>query len=90
MSEGKEFVFRVICLSVPAGVQVFVLSLVLGLTLQYNANSLFDPVTFRNPGQAYDLVSYALFFGFAIYFWYVIYKSLAKISAIEASRSPQG
>lgn len=90
VSGGKEFVFRAICLSVPAGVQVFVLSLVLGLTLQFNANSLFDPATFGNPARAYDLVSYALFIGFAIYFWYVIYQSFAKMAAIEATRSSSG
>lgn len=82
---GKEFVFRVICLSLPAGVQVFVLSLVFGLALQFNAESLFDPVSFRDPGRAYDLVSYAGFIGLAIYFWYVIYKNLAKISEAEAA-----
>lgn len=85
VSGGKQFVFRALCLSVPAGVQVFALSLALGLVLQFNAASLFDPVTFSDPARAYDLVSYASFTGLSIYFWYVIYRGLAIAAKAEAT-----
>ena len=85
VSGGKNFVFRALCLSVPAGAQVFVLSAAFGLVLQFNAHSLFDPVTFSNPEQAYDLVSYAGFVSFAVYFWYILYKGLAIAARSETS-----
>jgi hypothetical protein len=82
--EGNNFVLRAICLSVPAGIRVFVLSVVFGLLLQVNAESLFDYRTFRNPERAYDLVSYASFIGFSVYFWYLLYQGMAAISKAKS------
>ena len=81
-NNGREFVLRVICLSVPSGLQVFVLSLVFGFVLDQNATHLFDPQTFRDPGYAYELVSYAGFVGFTLYFWLLIYRGMLAISRI--------
>lgn len=83
--KGDQFLLKMICLSVPAGVRVFVLSVALGLLLQFNAQTLFDYQTFRSPERAYDLVSYALFVGFAVYFWYLLWQSIAKIAKAETS-----
>ena len=87
VSGGKQFVFRALCLSVPAGIQVFVMSLAFGLVLHFNAEALFDPYTFRDPARAYDLVSYVGFFAFSIYFWYALFKGLAVADA-EAAHVP--
>jgi hypothetical protein len=84
-NRGDEFLLRIICLSVPAGVRVLVLSLVFGLLLQFNAEALFDYQTFSNPARAYDLVSYAGFIGFAVYFWYLLRQGLAAIAKTNGS-----
>lgn len=84
---GRDFALRIVCLSVPCGVRVFALSLVLGLALHFNAATLFDHVTFRDPGRAFDLVSYAGFFGFSVYFWYLLHQGMAAISRLQ---QPEG
>ena len=79
-NKGDQFVLRAVCLSVPAGIRVFVLSLTFGLLLQYNAEHLFDYQSFRDPERAYNLVSYMGFIGFSAYFWYLLYQGLAAIA----------
>ena len=88
VSGGSDFVFRAICLSVPAGLRVLVLSVVFGLVLQLKAESLFDYQTFRDPAKAYDLVSYAGFIGFSVYFWYLLYCGLSWAHKASASNGP--
>jgi hypothetical protein len=83
-NNGTAFVFRAVCLSVPAGVRVTVLSITFGLLLHFNAESLFDYQSFRSPERAYDLVSYAGFVGFAVYFWYLLQQGMAAISKAQA------
>ena len=85
---GREFVFRAICLSVPAGVQVFVLSLAFGLMLDLLAVSLFDRTIFRDPARAYSIFSYAAFIGFSIYFWRLLYTGMAIAARTEANHAP--
>jgi hypothetical protein len=86
---GRSFVLRAVCLSVPAGVRVFVLSFAFGTLLQHNAATLFDYQTFRNPALAYELVSYAGFIGFSIYFWYLLYSGMAYIARLENHSAAQ-
>jgi len=85
-----RFLLRIVCLSVPAGVRVFVLSLAFGLLLQFNAQRLFDYQTFRSPERAYDLVSYAGFLGFAIYFWWLLRVRLGQIARAAAGSTSPG
>ena len=80
--------FRAICLSVPAGVQVFVLSLAFGLMLDLLAVSLFDRTIFRDPARAYSIFSYAAFIGFSIYFWRLLYTGMAIAARTEANHAP--
>ncbi len=84
-NNGREFVLRAICLSVPAGVRVFLLSLVVGLTLSFNAAHIFDYLTFRDPNRAYQLFSYAAFVGFSIYYWVLLYRGMAAVRILQES-----
>ena len=88
VSGGSDFVFRAICLSVPAGLRALVLSIVFGLVLQLKAESLFDYQTFRDPAKAYDLVSYAGFVGFSVYFWLLLYRGLSLARKASSNNAP--
>ncbi len=81
---GRQFVLKAVCLSVPAGVQVFVLSTAFGHLLYANAHHLFDYQTFRRPETAYEMVNYTAFVGFSIYFWYLIYRGMGIAALAEA------
>lgn len=82
--QGNDFVLKVLCLSVPAGIRVFILSLAFGLLLNFYADSLFDHHTFRNPDLAYDFVSYVSFIGFTLYYWRLLYQGIATISKAKS------
>ena len=83
---GTNFVLRAICLSVPAGIRVFVFSLFFGQLLYNTAEQIFDPTSFANPVWAYEVASYAGFIGFSIYFWYLLYQGLSLVSKYPAQR----
>ena len=63
-NKGDAFVFRAICLSVPAGVRVSFLSITFGLLLYFNAESLFDPRP-QKPERAYAWLAMRII-GFAV------------------------
>ena len=87
-NNGRDFALRAICLSVPAGIRVFVIGLIFGLFMRFNAESIFDYQTFSNPGRAYDIVSYAFFIGINIYFWVVLHQGMSQITTSQSSSEP--
>jgi hypothetical protein len=83
---GNNFIMRVICLSVPAGIRVAFFSLVFGELLVINAQSIFSPSSFANPWQAFTIVSYAGFIGFSIMYWWLIYDGFRQIHNNQKSK----
>ena len=71
-NEGVAFVERAVCLSVPAGVRVNLLSIFFGLILYFSGQSIFDYASFSDPLRAYTIVSYTGFVAFSIYFWWLL------------------
>ncbi len=80
---GRQFLPRAVCLAVPAGIQVFVLTIALDHLLYANAHHLFDQQAFSRPQTAYAMVSYATFFGFNLYFWFLIYRGMTIAALVE-------
>ena len=77
--EGREFVKRAICLSVPAGVRVSVFSVSFGLVMYLSYGRIFTSVSFGDPARAYTLISYAGFVGFNIYFWWLLVQGFREV-----------
>lgn len=82
-NKGREFVKRAICLSVPAGVRVNVISVAFGLVMYFSYGQIFTLVSFGDPVRAYTLVSYAGFVGFNIYFWWLLVKGFQQVKQHE-------
>ena len=82
-SDGRAFVQRAVCLSVPAGVRVNVLSLIFGLSLYFTADQIFSVTSFADPVRAYTIVSYAGFVGFNIYFWWLLIRGFDNVKHYE-------
>jgi hypothetical protein len=87
-NNGRDFVLRAICFSVPAGLRVFALGLAFGLLLRHYTLALFDHQTFSDPARAFELVSYAWFVGFTIYFWVLIHRGMQEASRFERAAGP--
>ncbi|MDH5613313.1 MAG: hypothetical protein OEY66_12755 [Gammaproteobacteria bacterium] len=71
-NEGKAFVLRAVCLSVPIGIRVTILSILFGLGMYFMSANLFTRTTFADPQRAYSIISYVGFVGFNIYFWWLL------------------
>ncbi|MFI0376533.1 MAG: hypothetical protein ACH253_10220 [Candidatus Thiodiazotropha sp.] len=78
-NEGRDFVKRAVCLSVPAGVRVNVVSVLFGLGLYLSAGQIFTSISFGDPSRAYMLISYAGFVGFNIYFWWLLVNGFQRV-----------
>ena len=82
-NQGNLFVFRAICLSVPAGIRVALFSVLFGFILFLFGEKIFSPTSFANPQNAYLIISYVGFVGFNIYFWWLLVTSFKKILVYE-------
>ncbi len=85
--EGRDFVKRAICLSVPIGMRVNVLSVIFGLALYITSGHIFTATSFGDPIRAYTLVSYAGFVGFNIYFWWLLVNGFKQVQQHEKKTS---
>jgi len=83
---GKSFVFRIVCFSVPSGIRVTVLSIAFGLLVHLNADLLLEPWFPFNPAVSYDLISYAGFIGFNVYFWYLLHRGFVQLVQLDQDR----
>lgn len=83
--EGKLFVLKVICLSVPAGVRFSLFSILAGLVLYFSAENLFSYPTFSDPVRAYTIISYVNFVGFSIYYWWLLVSGVKETRNYELS-----
>jgi hypothetical protein len=82
-NEGRNFVKRAICLSVPVGIRVNVLVILLGLFLNLTATHIFTRTLFIDPLRAATLVFYAVFVGFNIYYWWLLVQGFKQIQKYE-------
>lgn len=80
---GREFVKRAVCLSVPAGVRVNVISVAFSLAMYFLYGKIFTPVSFGDPVRAYTLISYAGFVGFNVYFWWLLVHGFRQVKQYE-------
>ena len=55
-----------------------VFSIALSSAIYYFYEAIFAGAVFADPGRAYNIVSYAWFVGFNIYYWYLIYIGLSR------------
>lgn len=84
-NEGRDFVKRAICLSVPVGVRVTVFSIFFTFCLYLTASHVYSFASFRDPQRVYTIVSYTGFVGFNVYFWWLLVKSLKQVQQYEKS-----
>ncbi len=84
---GKSFVLRAICLSVPAGIRVNVLSIGFGLVLYFNAEQIFYSLSFGDPNRAFGIVTYAGFVGFSIYYWWLLVRGMRHVVGTQSAKS---
>ena len=82
-NEGRDFVKRVVCLSVPVGIRVTVLFIILGLFLEFTGEYIFTAASFGDPLRAYTLISYTGFVGFNIYYWWLLVKGFKQVLQYE-------
>ena len=82
-NEGRDFVKRAICLSVPVGVRVNVLSGIFGLFLNLTATHIFTATLFGDPLRAATLVFYAALVGFNIYYWWLLVQGFKQVQKYE-------
>ena len=84
-NEGESFVLRAVCLSVPAGIRVTVFSILFGIGLIASYGSLISYTAFSDPQRAFNLIRYAGFVGFNIYFWWLLVNGFKRTNRIEKS-----
>lgn len=82
-SEGRSFVLRAICLSVPASVRVNLYSITLGVVVLFTSEYIFTNVNFADPLRAFTIITYAGFVGFNLYFWWLLVYGLSKVVNYE-------
>lgn len=82
-NDGRDFVIRAICLSVPVGVRVTVFFVLFGVPLYLYAGDVFTPMAFADPVRAFNLVSYLGVVGFNIYYWWLLVNGIEKAAGSE-------
>ena len=80
--EGDSFVLKAVCLSVPIGIRVNVISIAFGLSLYFSFGNIISFTSFGDPYGAYTIMGYTGFVGFSIYFWWLL------VEGIKDSQSP--
>ena len=74
--EGDAFVLKAVCLSVPIGVRVNVISIIFGLGLYFSFGNIISYTSFGDPYRAYTMIGYSGFVGFSIYFWWLLVEAV--------------
>ena len=66
---GRDFLKRIVCLSVPVGIRLSILALLAGLLHYGVATVLFTGNYFEAPEQAHRLSNFLLYMALGVYFW---------------------
>lgn len=81
--DSNSFVLRVICLSVPISVRINLYSIIIGMIFYLTSESVFTEIGFADPVRAYTIITYTVFVGLNIYFWWLVVYGLNKVTGYE-------
>jgi len=82
-SEGRAFILKAVCLSLPVGMRVATFSFGFGLLLYLFWETIFLGGAFAAPQRAAGLIGYAATVGFNIWYWWMLVNGFKKIRRIE-------
>ena len=80
---GRDILLRIVCLSVPIGIRVNSIAVVVGLLFYNSAHIFLNSETFRDPVRAFEFISYGIFVLFPFLFWHWLAASVHRTAMSE-------
>jgi hypothetical protein len=84
-SSGRDFVKRIVCFSLPAGVQVTVFNIVYGNLVIYFGDSIHETKSLDEMVRIMDALAYVGVVGLNLYFWYLVYSGFRTLNRSDSS-----
>lgn len=84
MESGSEFIKKFVCFSVPVGIRVAVIGIIIGIFINLTFKSIFLSGAFKSPDRALSIFRYTVFLVLNGYFWWMVVQGLKQIKHYES------